>query len=236
MNPMALFGAAAICAVSASAATAQEARPMPQSGTILDISAEGQTTRVPDQARIEAGVITQAASASEAMAANSKQMSAVIAALRKAGIAERDIQSASISLNPQYRYEDNKPPILVGYQASNQVSVRFRDIANSGSILDTLVQQGANNISGPHLTVANADSALDEARTDAIRKARQRATLYAQAAGMQVDRILSISENSAVRPSPMPVMAMAKAASADTEIMAGEQQLGVTLTVRFLLK
>jgi uncharacterized protein YggE len=233
----AIAGTGLLLAVSALPAAAQEMRPVLIDGTVLEISAEGISTRVPDLATIQAGVVTQAASASAAMAENSRRMAAVLAALRAAGIAERDLQTASISLNPQYRYENNQPPILTGYQASNQVSVRFRDVAKSGAILDALVKQGANNISGPNLSVDKPEAALDEARTDAVAKARARATLYAQAAGLKVDRILAISENGAM-PAPMPVMAnfRAKAEAADAQVVAGEQQLSVTLSVRVLLK
>ena len=229
--------AATLLGAAAFPAAAQEMRPVLLDGTVLEVSAEGSSTRVPDVAAIQAGVVTQAASAAAAMAENSRRMAGVLAALRKAGIAERDIQTAAISLSPQYRYEDNKPPILTGYQASNQVSVRFRDIARSGTILDTLVAQGANNIAGPNLTVDKPEAALDEARTDAIAKARARAALYAQAAGLKVDRILAISESGAM-PAPVPVMAFrGKAeAAADTQVVAGEQQLNVTVSVRFLLK
>ncbi|MBX3565608.1 MAG: SIMPL domain-containing protein [Sphingomonas sp.] len=234
----ALAATAALFTVSALPAAAQEMRPVPADGTLLEVSAEGVSTRVPDVALIQAGVITQAPTAAVAMAQNSKRMAAVLAALRGAGIAERDLQTASISLSPQYRYENNQPPILTGYQASNQVTVRFRDVAQSGTILDTLVKQGANNISGPNLTVDKPEAALDEARTNAIAKARARATLYANAAGLKVDRILTISESGAM-PAPVPVMAFRadKAmAQASTEVVAGEQQLSVTVSVRFLLK
>lgn len=231
------IGIAAIAVLAALPVAAQEMRPVILDGTVLEVSAEGVSTRIPDVAVIQAGVITQAPTAAAAMAQNSTRMAAVLAALRGAGIAERDLQTASISLSPQYRYENNQPPILTGYQASNQVSVRFRDIAKSGAILDTLVTQGANNIAGPNLTVDKPEAALDEARTDAIRKARARATLYANAAGLRVERILAISEGGGM-PAPVPVMAFrAKAeAAADTQIAAGEQQLSITLSVRFLLK
>lgn len=233
----ALAATAALFTVSALPAAAQELRPVMLDGTVLEVSAEGASTRVPDVAVIQAGVITQAPTAQAAMAQNSQRMAAVLAALRGAGIAERDLQTSSISLSPQYRYENNQPPILTGYQASNQVSVRFRDISKSGAILDTLVKQGANNIAGPNLTVDKPEAALDEARTDAIRKARARATLYAEAAGLRVDRILAISESGAM-PQPVPVMAFRadKMAAANTEVVAGEQQLNVTVSVRFLLK
>lgn len=232
--------AASVAAVTVSAlpAAAQtDMRPVLIDGTLLDVSATGSITRVPDLAVIEAGVVTQAANAAQAMQQNNAQMAKVLAALRKSGVAERDIQTATISLSPQYRYAENQPPVITGYQASNQVSIRFRDIAKSGAILDTLVGQGANNISGPNLTVDKPEGALDEARTDAIKKARARAELYAQAAGLKVDRILAIAENGALPAPPVPMVAMRANMAADKlEVVAGERELNVTVSVRFLLK
>src|SRR3546814_12635368 len=103
--------------------------------------------------------MTQAATASAAMKENASRMTAVIAALRKAGVAEKDMQTSSVNLQPQYRYQENQPPQLVGYQASNMVQVRFRKIEDSGRIIDALVAQGANQINGPSLSVDQADAA-----------------------------------------------------------------------------
>jgi hypothetical protein len=170
------------------------------------------------------------------MSENARRMTAVIAALKAAGVAERDIATASLSLSPQYRYDNGKPPALTGYQASNRVSIRFREMAKVGRILDTLVAQGANQIDGPNLVVDHPEAALDEARAQAIATARARAELYARAAGLHVKRIISISEGQAEGPvMPMPMMRMAAAAKADTPVVAGEQTLGVTLTVSFEL-
>jgi uncharacterized protein YggE len=240
MIRLALAASAAAITVAALPAAAQsDARPVLIDGTVLDVSATGTSTRVPDLAVIEAGVVTQASTAAVAMQQNNAQMTKVLAALRKSGVAERDIQTATINLSPQYRYAQNEPPVITGYQASNQVSIRFRDIAKSGTILDTLVREGANNISGPNLTVDTPEGALDEARTDAIKKARARAELYAQAAGLKVDRILAISEGGSLPMPPVPMMAMRASAGmvADKlEVVAGERELNVTVSVRFLLK
>ncbi|WP_448662987.1 SIMPL domain-containing protein [Sphingomonas sp. CJ20] len=238
----AILLAAALAGAGAGAlpAAAQDARvtAVPIDGTVLEIAAEGSTTRTPDVAILQAGVVTQAATAAEAMTQNGARMTAVLAALRRAGIAERDIQTATINLSPQYRYQDNQPPVITGYQASNQVTVRFRDVAKSGGILDILVREGANNIAGPNLTLDKPEAALDEARTDAIAKARARATLYAKAAGLRVDRILSITESGASAPGPVPVMMTARRELADsaTPIAAGEREMTVSVSVRFLLK
>jgi uncharacterized protein YggE len=233
----ALIALAAVPQALAQAGTA--AQPIPADGTVLDIVAEGTSTHVPDLALIQAGVVTTAPTAGEAMQQNAARMAAVLAALRKAGIAERDLQTSAVNLAPQYRYQENKPPVITGYQASNQLTVRFRDIARSGAILDVLVAQGANNLSGPTLTLANKEGALDEARRDAIAKARARATLYAQAAGLKVERILLISETGSTPvPQPMPMLMRAKAmmAEVDTAIIPGEQKLTASVSVRFLLR
>ena len=232
-----ILGLAAIAALAGVPARAQVVTPPPHliDGTILEVSAEGRTTRVPDLAIVQAGVTTQAPSAGEAYAQANAKMSRVIAALRAGGIAERDIQTSSISLQPQYRdRESNQPPVIFAYQAQNSVTVRFRDVSKAGPILDILVREGANTISGPSLTLSQPDAAMDEARADAVAKARARAELYARAAGLRVDRILLISENG----SPdLPMGGVRFRFNADkAEVMPGESEVNVTVTVRFLLK
>ncbi|MGP7796643.1 SIMPL domain-containing protein [Sphingomonas sp. CLY1604] len=212
---------------------------IPAQGTVLDISAEGRTTRVPDLATIRAGVVSQAATAAAALADNAQRMARVTAALKRAGIAERDIATASVGLSPQYRYTDGQPPAITGYQATNTVSVRFRDVARAGTVLDTLVAQGANQIDGPNLSIDTPDAALDEARTDAVKRARARADLYAAAAGMKVVRLISIAEagQDAGGPGQPPIfLARAMKADAPTAIAPGEKDVTVTLSVRFLLQ
>ena len=190
---------------------------------------------MPDVATISAGVVTSAADARSAMAGNASAMTRVLAALRSAGVAERDMSTAQIALSAQYRYVENQAPIVTGYQATNSVSIRFRDVAKSGAILDALVAAGANQISGPTLSLDKPEAALDEARSDAIKTARARAELYARAAGLTVKRLVSVSETSDIsRPMPMMMATRAKA-SADTEIVPGEQDVGVTLSVTFEL-
>jgi len=192
---------------------------------------------VPDIAIISAGVVTRAQTATAALQQNAGRMDRVRAALRRAGIADRDIQTSNISLNPEYRYAENQPPQLVGYTASNQLSVRFRDIRNTGEILDALVAQGANQINGPTLTIDKPEAALDEARTRAIAAGRARADLYARALGMRVVRLLSVSESGGyAAPPPMPVMMEARGASADTKIDPGEQKLQVSVAMSFELR
>jgi len=236
-----IIAALALAGAAVAPLSAQGVPVQVVNGTRLDIVAEGRVTRVPDVARINAGVVTQAPSASQALAGNAQRMARVVAALRRAGVAARDIQISQINLNPDYRYQEGKPPLLTGYQASNSVSVRFRDIANAGRILDALVAEGANQINGPSLEIDKPEQALDEARTAAIRTARARAELYARATGKRVGRLLSISEGGGGYNVPVPMVRMMRAPglvaeAADTAIEPGEQEIQVQVQVSYELE
>lgn len=226
----------AAAALLAAPAAAQVADPGPLAGTRLDVVATGEVERVPDIVRINAGVMTQAPTASEAIRQNAAQMQAVRAALRSAGVAERDIQTSAINLHPDWRHVENRTPELIGYRAHNQVSVRFRDIANAGRILDALVAAGANQIDGPMFMIERPEEALDEARTEALANARARAELYARSLGMRVVRILSVSEAGIGHMPPRPMVIREAAAQSATQIVPGEQTLATSLTVSFELQ
>lgn len=211
--------------------------------TLLTVSADGKSTRVPDLAVFSAGVVSEGKTASEALAANAAAMNRVIASLKKAGIADKDVQTSQISLNPVYGQpvigpngQVTQEPRIVGYQAGNTVTIRSRDIKGFGKVLDALVASGANQISGPSFQMADPSAANDEARMAAMKNARARADLYAKAAGLRVVRIISISEGGGYAP-PMPVYAkMAMAAdAAPTPISAGEVEAGASVTVQFEL-
>ena len=235
----ALLAAASLAAAALpAAADAQQAAAITQTiaGTRLDVSATGEVIRVPDLAVINAGVVTRAATAGGAIQQAATRMARVREALRQAGIADRDIQTSNISLNPEYRYVENQPPQLVGYTASNQLNVRFRDIRNTGKILDALVAEGANQINGPSLTIDKPEEALDEARTKALAAGRARAELYARSLGMRVVKLISVSESGGYTVPPRPVMMMERGQAAGTAIDPGEQKLEVTLAMSFELQ
>ena len=221
-------------------ALAQDAPAITQTiaGTRLDVTSVGEVTRVPDVAIITAGVVSRSATASGAIQDSADRMSRVLAALKRAGVADRDIQTSSVNLNPEYRYPDNQAPQLTGYTASNSVTIRFRDIRNSGRILDALVGQGANQINGPSLTIDKPEAALDEARANAMATGRARAELYARSLGMRVARVVSVSESGgyAVPPPAPPVPMMARMEAASTKIEPGEQELQVSLAMTFELQ
>jgi uncharacterized protein YggE len=236
----ALIAALALGAAAWTApATAQQAAiTQTIAGTRLDVTATGDVTRVPDVAIISAGVVSRAATATGALQDSANRMDRVLAALKRAGVADRDIQTSSVNLNPEYRYPENQSPQLVGYTATNTVTIRFRDIRNSGKILDALVAEGANQINGPSLTIDKPEAALDEARAKAIAAGRARAELYARSLGMRVVRVVSVSESGgyAVPPPAPPMPMMAAESRAYTKIEPGEQKLQVSLAITFELQ
>jgi uncharacterized protein len=236
----ALIGALMLGALSWAAPAAAQQASITQSiaGTRLDLTATGEVTRVPDVAIISAGVVSRAAAASAAIQDAAARMDRVLAALKRAGIQDRDIQTGSVSLNPEYRYPENQSPQLTGYTASNTLTIRFRDIQSSGKILDALVSQGANQINGPNLTIDKPDAALDEARANAVAIGRARAEAYARSLGMRLVRVVSVSENGgyAVPPPAPPVPMMAAQSRAYTKIEPGEQKLQVSLAMTFELQ
>lgn len=220
------------------------AQPVETGHTVLTVQAEGTSTRTPDIASFSAGVTNQAATASGALKANSAQMTQVIAALKRAGIADKDIQTSNLNLNlvyappkrlPDGSFEDQGQRI-VGYQANNTVSVRARKLDDMGKVIDALVGAGANQVNGPNFMLSQPDGAEDEARLAAMSKAQARAALYAKAAGLRVVRILSISEGGGYRP-PAPLMYAKAAMATDSAppVAAGELETNVSVNVQFEL-
>lgn len=209
---------------------------IPSDATLLNVSADAEARRVPDVATLSAGVVTQATDGNAAMRQNAEQMNKVIAAIKRAGIAERDVQTSGINLSPQYQYKEGEAPKITGYQASNTVSLKVRDISRLGSVLDTLAAQGANQINGPSFEIDQPEPVYDEARLAALKKAQARAETYAKALGLKVRRIVSISEGrgGGVRPVMM-MSARAQSAAMDTPVAPGETTLSVNLDVTFEL-
>jgi uncharacterized protein YggE len=215
---------------------------MAPGSTLLTVSAEGRATRAPDLAVFSAGVASTGKTAGDALSANAADMTRVIVALKRAGVADRDIQTSNLSLNPVYAEPrrlpdgrtDDTPPLITGYQVSNTVTVRQRNLAEFGKVIDTLVSAGANQVNGPSFQVDNSDAATDEARIDAVAKARARAELYARAAGLKLVRVLTISESGGFSP-PMAMYRSAMKGTDSTPVAAGEVALNVTVSVQFEL-
>jgi len=225
------LGLALSVAAAAPAALAQAAPPAADSmfrATTLNLAAYGETRIAPDMATITLGVMTQEKTAAEAMAANATQMNAVVASLKKAGIAQKDIQTSNLNLSPQYRYVENQPPQLVGYQASNQVTIIVHDLKKLGAAVDATVAAGANQVQGISFGLEDSTPAENAAREAAVRALTAKAALYAKATGHNVSRLVSLSEGGGSYPRPpMPMVAMAAMREkADTSVSPGE------LTVR----
>ena len=241
----ALFRAAAIGALitvtSAGASMAQSAPTVAADtlfrATTLSLSASGEVSRKPDMATISTGVQTEAPTAAEALRLNAVRMNQVIAALKKGGIADRDIQTSGLSLNPQYVYQENLPPKLTGYQASNQVTIVVRDLTKLGLAVDAVVNAGANSVGGIGFGLQNSDAANDAARLDAVKALQAKANLYAQAMGYRVARLVTLSEGGGYSPpQPIPMLAMARMDKAEsTPVEAGELKVRIDINATFEL-
>jgi uncharacterized protein YggE len=198
----------------------------------VTVAGSGTVSATPDQAEITTGVVTQAATAAQALAANSQAMERLLQSLGNLGIGPRDIQTTNISVSPQRRApKEGQPPEITGYEVSNQVRVKVRDLARLGQVLDRQVSQGANLVYGIHFGLQEPAPLLDEARKRAMADARRRADLYAAAAGLKVGRVLSVQEAGVTPPGPAPRMAM----SAAVPVAPGEQEIQATVTVTFTL-
>jgi uncharacterized protein YggE len=241
-----LLCAVAISALAPAAPAFAQAAPTPHpgivaiEGALLTVNAEGEVEGAPDIANVNLGVTTEGQSAQAAMQANAQRMNALVASLRRAGVAERDVQTANVSVNPQYVYGEGAPPRITGYQASNTVNVRVRNLANLGRTMDAAVRAGGNTVNGVSFGLDDPEPRLNEARQKAMRHARERADLYAQAAGMRVHRIVSISEGYNTQPPwPVPTMMLRREAAMDaapTPVQPGEVSTNATVTVVFELR
>ena len=152
---------------------------------LVTVTGEGIVSAVPDHAVIRLGVSSQGKTARAASDANAKEMTAVIAAIKESGVAERDIQTTSLSLQPQYDANKTGAARLIGFQANNQVTVKIRDIGRLPAVLDRAIAAGANEMSGIEFVVSEQAKLLDQARNAAIADAHRKAELYANAAGMK---------------------------------------------------
>jgi uncharacterized protein YggE len=230
--PLALGAAIAIPAMAAAA----DPPPSPR----IVVTGEGEAAVAPDLALLSLSVMREAKTARAALDANNDAMAAVIAAMKAAGIAERDLQTAGIQISPRYNYT-NKPDggqeaELVAYQVTNTLSVRVRDIDKTGEILDKAVSLGVNEGGGISFTNENPASALAEARKKAVADATAKARTLAEAAGVHIGRVLEITDQN-VAPPPMPMSAKAfDAARASVPVQAGENSYKVQVNMIFELK
>jgi hypothetical protein len=163
-------------------------------------------------------------------------MTRVVAALRAAGIAPADIQTATLSVSPQYAYAQGAAPRLTGYEATNQVAVTTQDLAHLGRLVDAAAGAGATNVGQISFGLKNHGSAANFARLAAVKDLDDKAQIFADAAGYHIRRLVNLSEASAMQAAPRPMMAMvAGRAEASTPVETGEIVVSVDVTGEFEL-
>lgn len=236
MKRMSFATAAVLGLLAALSPALAEGGKMPR---IVSLTGHGEVRSAPDVAYITSGVTTQGTTAAEALAANTKAMTSLFAALKDAGIEDKAIQTSNFSVQPRYDYSNNQAPRLVGYDVSNNVTIKLKKIDTLGSLLDTLVQSGSNQITGISFDVSKPDDAMDEARKLATQDATRKAKLYAQAMGIELGSVMQISEGSTAAPSPVPFVrgaAMMKADAAPVPVAAGEQTIAADVNIIWEIK
>ncbi len=204
-----------------------------EAGGTLQVSGVGVISARPDMAVIRLGVREEAKEASAASAMVARKMRAILDDLRAAGIAEKDIQTTQLSLAPRFDYSKSNAPRRVGFEAATSIAVTVRDLSGLGAVLDRVVTVGANTFNGVSFDVSNRAALMDQARAKAVADAMHKARGLAEAAGLHLGRVLSLSESGAGR-GPQPAFArMAMEASADMPIAAGEMEIAAQVAMQF---
>ena len=229
--------AAALAATSLAMTPALAQMPQAELPPAISVSGEASVSAPPDLAMIDAGVASDAKTAREAAEANNAAMAKVLQALKGANIEDKDYQTSRLSLQPQYAPNRPGQQTVVGYRASNRVTIKLHDVGKVAGVIDTLVGAGANDIGNVYFTVAEPSKLLDQAREKAVADARRKAEIYAKAAGGTLGSPLSISEDGT--PTPMfrvKTLAAPMAAATPTPVAQGEETLSVTVSVIWGIK
>jgi uncharacterized protein YggE len=227
--------AAALAAGLAAAPAAAEG--WENTRTII-VTGSGEATKAPDMAYLTLGVEADGPTASEALRRNSAQMEATIKTLRDAGVDKKDIQTSNLSVGARYDYSrEGQAPRLIGYQATNTVSVKLRNLEKAGGVIDKAVASGSNRLDSISFGFADPKPLLNDARKSAVADARDRAGLYADAAGVKLGAVLQITDSVSAAPGPYPVAVRAEALDAKAvPIAAGEQSVGASVTVVYAIE
>ncbi|RAX40757.1 SIMPL domain-containing protein [Rhizobium tropici] len=226
--------------VPAAAAFAEDAKPRE---AVITVTGEGHATTAPDMAVVTLSVVQQAKAAQDALDQNSKAMGAVLATLKESGIAERDLQTSGFSIQPQYTYPNDKdgrgqPPVLTGYQVTNGLTVRVRDLSKLGGLLDQAVKLGINQGGDIQFTNDKPDTVLEEARKKAVADAAAKAKVLTDAAGVKLGRVIAIHEGGVAAP-PQPYMrSMAAAAPMDkaVPVATGENEYNASVSITYAIQ
>jgi len=222
------------CVIAAWAAEPERSKLVPS----ITVTGAGQASARPDMATVQVGVVTEGASASEALKKNSEAMAGLMQSLAGQGIAEKDIQTTNVSVSPRYSSGPDRGSMhIVGYEASNSVQAKVRQLSNLGAILDDVVEKGANRMHGVAFSVAEPNPILDQARQKAIQDAHRKADLYATAAGVKLGRVLLIEEQAHYLPRMEPMMmGRASMAASAVPVASGEQEFRVSISVTYGLE
>lgn len=247
-TPRLVPAAATLLVLGACSDKADDARGVDHGETLLSVSATGHSEARPDKAQFAAGIETSAASAKAASEANARKIDEIVGALTAMGVAEKDIQTRALSVN-RIDWGDRKGQ----FAASNTVNVILRDVDKAGAAVAAVTQAGANLMSGPDLTMADPEATANLAYAEAYKAARKRAEVYAEAAGMEVSRVLYIRDaggqqgnryfSGAVPLAPPPPVAAYPVAQVESteesggaRIMPGQTASDVTIQVDFALR
>jgi uncharacterized protein YggE len=232
--PVSLGLAAAVLLAAAPAWADGDAR---FATTTLDLTGHGEAHVPPDMATITLGVVTDDATAAAAMQANAAAMAKVVASLRAGGVEARDIQTSTLSLSPQYAYEQGAPPRLTGYQADNQVTVTVEDLLRLGAVVDAVVGAGATSVGQISFGLKSRGSAANFARLAAVKDLDDKAAIFADAAGYHIRRLVNLTEASAELAAPPRTLMVAAAlkAPAPTPVETGQITVSVDVTGEFEL-
>lgn len=228
------------------AAVPAVAQPAPHGaaaqGPRVAVTGEGHVSAVPDLASLDVAVVTTAADPAAALSENAARMRTTQAAFSAAGIAGRDIATSGLTVTPQYASDDghapaNRPPRITGYTVRNEVTVKVRDLGKLGAVMSAAVGQGANSVGSLAFSLADPQRLLDQARRKAVDDARHRATLYADALGLKLGPLVSLTDHGGGLPRPVPMFAArAMAAPSAVPISPGEREVSASVTAVWRLQ
>jgi uncharacterized protein len=235
MKIVPVIAALVLVMTTAMAATAQTAELPGIRPPSITVAGTGESHGKPDFAQIQAGVVTEAVTAAEALRKNNEAMSQLIVMIRKRGIEDKDLQTVQFNVSPRYKYDktQQEPPRIAGYQVTNEVHVKVRNLTALGAFLDETVSLGANQVRGISFGVAEPSQLMDEARKKAIADAQRRARVYAEAAGLKLGKPIRIDEQPGRPVPPYPMARMDAAAGSAVPVAPGEQTFSVTVTVTY---
>ncbi len=229
---------AAVMILTACAAAPQAVAQSEAPFRSITVSGEGAAAASPDMAILSIGVRTEAKTAAAALRQNSTNMASTIKKLKDLNIADRDLQTSGLSINPNYNYKSGgSSPQIIGFIASNTITVKLRDLDKAGAVIDQAVQSGANSLGGIQFTFSDPKPLMESARKNAVASAQAKAKLYADAAGVNLGRVITIQDGYVSSPSPQPVMArMSMEADSSVPIQAGESAITATVSIIYAIE